>query len=135
MNEKQIKLLPTAFILSASLAAAPINADVKKEYLDHSNPNALPHLHGYSDQLAYLEKLVQLNYLAMLGANIGSGARKDLIKTQKLWEAEISRCSNVECLQRLLEKRIDEICVYPVLSGVFPNCKTLDEISPDYKQD
>ena len=135
MNEKQIKLLPTAFILSASVAAAPINADVKKEHLDHSNLNAVPYLHGHSDQLAYLEQLVQQNYLAMLGANIGPGARQDLIKTQKLWEAEISKCSNVECLQRLLAKRIDEICGYPVLSGVFPNCKTLDEISPDYKQD
>jgi hypothetical protein len=78
-------------------------------------------------ELVQLNETAQRNYSVMLGANIGAGARSDLEESQKKWLIEISKCPNRECFKRLLIERINAICRYPVLMGVFPDCRTIGE--------
>ena len=67
----------------------------------------------------------------MLAANIGSGAKKDLKATQKKWLQERNRCQSNQCLADSYKKRIDEICDYPVISGVYPDCHSAEEVVVD----
>jgi len=69
------------------------------------------------------------NYKSMLGANIGSGAKKDLKATQRVWLSVRDKCTNKQCLVDTYRKRIDEVCDYPVIAGVHPVCTSSDEIN------
>lgn len=81
--------------------------------------------------LSNLDDALSENYKYMLASNIGDGARKELKSTQREWLKTRNKCENVECLTSQYEKRVDEICDYPVLSGVHPDCKTSDEVKAE----
>lgn len=72
--------------------------------------------------LSKLDDALDDNYRTMLAANIGSGARKDLKATQRVWLVQRNRCTDKTCLVETYRQRIDEICDYPVSSGVHPYC-------------
>lgn len=68
------------------------------------------------------------NYKYMLASDIGDGARNDLKATQKKWLAERNKCTDSQCLATSYRKRIDEVCEYPVVSGVHPVCTASNDI-------
>jgi uncharacterized protein YecT (DUF1311 family) len=62
------------------------------------------------------------NYKYMLASDIGDGARNDLKATQRKWLLERNKCTDNQCLANAYRKRIDEVCEYPVVSGLHPDC-------------
>lgn len=74
-------------------------------------------------ELSYLDELMANNYWAMRGANIGDGAMEDLMSTQRQWLSRRDQCKDVDCLLDQYLQRIDQICIYPVLTGAFPDCR------------
>lgn len=78
--------------------------------------------------LGKLDGALSENYKSMLASNIGEGARSDLKTTQRKWLTERNKCTDNQCLANAHRKRIDEVCVYPVISGVHPVCTNSDEI-------
>ncbi|MBI1625917.1 lysozyme inhibitor LprI family protein [Comamonas suwonensis] len=78
--------------------------------------------------LGKLDGALAENYKYMLASDIGDGARKNLKATQKEWIIERNKCANNQCLTDIYRKRIDEICEYPVISGLFPVCTASNEI-------
>lgn len=78
--------------------------------------------------LGKLDAALSGNYKNMIASNIGDGAVTDLKSTQKKWIAERNKCTNNNCLSEAYRKRMDEICEYPVLSGVHPSCTSSDDI-------
>ena len=81
--------------------------------------------------LAKLDVVLAKNYQFMAAADIGEGAHHDLKTTQGRWLAARDRCGDVECVADLYRKRIDEVCEYPVLSGIHPGCvESGDIMSP-----
>lgn len=78
--------------------------------------------------LGKLDGALSQNYKYMLASDIGDGARNDLKATQKKWLADRNKCTDNQCLASSYRERMDEICEYPVISGVHPICTTSDEI-------
>lgn len=78
--------------------------------------------------LGKLDDALSENYNSMLASNIGEGARKDLRSTQKKWLSERNKCSNIKCVENLYRTRIDEVCEYPVISGVHAICTPSEDI-------
>jgi uncharacterized protein YecT (DUF1311 family) len=78
--------------------------------------------------LGQLDGALAENYKYMLASDIGDGARSDLKATQKKWLAERNKCADNQCLASAYRKRIDEVCEYPVISGMHPICTSSDEI-------
>lgn len=78
--------------------------------------------------LGKLDGALSENYKYMLASNIGDGARNDLKTTQRKWLAERNKCADNQCLTNTYRKRIDEVCEYPVISGVHPSCTNSDDI-------
>lgn len=78
--------------------------------------------------LGKLDDALSENYKAMLASNIGDGARRDLRETQKTWIFNRNQCRNIECLTEFYRRRLEEICEYPVISGVHPVCIYPDDI-------
>jgi uncharacterized protein YecT (DUF1311 family) len=79
--------------------------------------------------LGRLDVVLASNYRMMLASDIGDGATSDLKATQKQWVIERNRCSSQQCLVEVYRRRITEVCDYPVLSGVHPNCASSDAIN------
>ena len=78
--------------------------------------------------LGSLDDALAQNYRHMRAANIGSGALKDLQATQKSWLSVRDQCKDKQCLIDAYRKRIDQVCDYPVLSGMHPICVESDSI-------
>lgn len=78
--------------------------------------------------LGKLDGALSENYKYMLASDIGDGARNDLKTTQRKWLMERNKCTNSQCLANTYRKRIDEVCRYPVISGVHPICTNSDDI-------
>jgi uncharacterized protein YecT (DUF1311 family) len=78
--------------------------------------------------LGKLDGALAENYKYMLASDIGDGARNDLKGTQRKWLAERNKCTENQCLASAYRKRIDEVCEYPVISGVHPVCTNSDEV-------
>lgn len=81
--------------------------------------------------LGKLDDALAENYKHMLSSNIGDGARKDLRATQKKWLSERNKCINNQCLIDMYKNRVDEVCEYPVLSGVAPACNYADDVGAE----
>lgn len=73
--------------------------------------------------LGELDVALSTNYKNIRASNIGDGARADLLQTQREWMQQRNTCSNAACVERIYRKRLDEICSYPVLTGMHPPCK------------
>lgn len=78
--------------------------------------------------LSKLDDVLAENYKYMMAANIGDGARKDLKQTQRAWIAKRNKCADGKCIEAAYRSRVDEVCDYPVISGVHPLCTSEDEI-------
>lgn len=78
--------------------------------------------------LGKLDGALSENYKHMLASDIGDGARNNLKTTQKKWLAERNKCTNNQCLDNTYRKRVDEVCEYPVISGMHPICTSSDDI-------
>ena len=78
--------------------------------------------------LSKLDDALAENYKYMMAANIGDGARKDLKQTQREWIAKRNKCADGKCIEAAYRSRVDEVCDYPVISGIHPSCTSEDEI-------
>jgi uncharacterized protein len=117
-----MKLLTCAFALGAATffisdvaKGASFNCDKASTYAEHMVCSV--------PELSLLDDLLAHNYAVMRAANIGEGARSDLKATQRAWLVERDQCHNVDCLIDAYKQRVSEICYYPVLLGVFPDCR------------
>jgi len=119
-----MKILPILFtlIIFSPLANA-VSFDCKKaaSFVEHEICN--------DSLLGRLDDALSENYSYMLASDIGSGAKKDLKKTQKSWLSARNMCTNNKCILDAYRKRIDEVCEYPVISGVHPMCTSSDSIN------
>lgn len=79
--------------------------------------------------LGKLDGALADNYKIMMAADIGDGARADLKLTQKQWLGNRNECTDSQCLANAYIVRIDEICEYPVITGVHPVCAMADEVN------
>lgn len=78
--------------------------------------------------LGKLDGALSENYRYMLAADIGDGAKSNLKITQKKWLSERNSCTDNQCLTATYRQRIDEICDYPVISGMHPTCTYSSDI-------
>lgn len=78
--------------------------------------------------LGSLDGALSENYKYMLTSNIGDVAIEELRSTQKKWMAERNKCTTTQCIEEFYRSRIDEVCEYPVISGVHPVCAMSEEI-------
>ncbi|WP_333699036.1 lysozyme inhibitor LprI family protein [Rivihabitans pingtungensis] len=78
--------------------------------------------------LGKLDEALAENYRYMMASNIGDGARKDLRQTQRAWVAKRNKCADGACIEAAYRSRVDDVCDYPVISGIHPNCTSSDEI-------
>jgi uncharacterized protein len=83
-------------------------------------------------KLSRQDEVLGENYKYMLASNIGDGARKDLKSSQRTWIGGRNKCTDTECISNAYRKRIDEICDYPVLSGVHPTCVSAEEVEAEF---
>jgi uncharacterized protein len=65
----------------------------------------------------------------MRAANIGEGARRELIDSQRNWIRERNRCGDKKCIKNLYRARLTEICDYPVIDGIHPHCDVFEDVS------
>ena len=78
--------------------------------------------------LGKLDDALSENYKRMMASDIGDGARKDLRATQRTWLGERNKCTTAKCIDTSYRNRVDEICEYPVISGVHPDCTSSDSL-------
>lgn len=78
-------------------------------------------------RLSRLDSLMASNYRSMLAADLG-GAQDDLKSTQRSWIGKRDACEDSLCLENAYATRLDEICQYPVASGVHPDCSGAEEV-------
>lgn len=78
--------------------------------------------------LSKLDGALSNNYNGMVASDIGNGARNDLKVTQKAWIVDRDKCTNKQCLVEAYRQRIDDVCEYPVISGIHPACTASDDI-------
>lgn len=78
--------------------------------------------------LGKLDGALSENYKYMLASDIGDGARNDLKATQRQWLADRNKCTDNQCLENSYRNRMDEVCDYPVITGIHPICVSSDEI-------
>lgn len=72
--------------------------------------------------LGELDDALSVNF-KIKASNIGDGASRNLIQTQREWIQQRNACSNAECIERIYRKRLDEVCGRPVLTGMHASCK------------
>lgn len=78
--------------------------------------------------LGQLDIALSENYRNIRASDIGDGARSNLLSTQRDWIRQRNTCSTSSCIERIYRIRIDEICSYPVLSGIHPPCKYSEDV-------
>lgn len=124
ISQKGVMKYPTILLLivAGSVNAASFNCDkaatlVEKAICSNNN-------------LGKLDDVLSENYTAMMASDIGDGARKDLIATQRDWLTTRNKCTTVQCVEILYRQRIDTVCEYPVISGIHPICVNSDEALP-----
>jgi uncharacterized protein len=83
----------------------------------------------HNPYLSKLDEVMATNYKYMLASAIGEGAAKDLKQTQKQWLGQRNSCTTSDCIEKAYLTRIDEICEYPVISGIHPECLSADDIN------
>lgn len=72
--------------------------------------------------LSRLDRAMADNYSAMRNSDIGAEAREELKASQRQWAAARSSCNTTQCLADSYRTRINEICDYPVITGIHPSC-------------
>jgi uncharacterized protein len=77
-------------------------------------------------ELMNLEEIMKKNYIAMMSSDIGADAKNEMLKKQKNWILSRNKCATENCVATFYKERIKEICAYPVLLGVYPNCAIVD---------
>lgn len=70
-----------------------------------------------------LDEKLKSNYLAMISSDIGEIAKKDLKLNQEKWRKNLKKCTNSKCVEAEYKKRINAICEYPMITGVYPVCE------------
>lgn len=124
--------IPVAEAPSAASSRGESNVEPKKTWkpsFDCAKASTFSEKAICSDPLlGKLDGALSENYKYMLASDIGEGARTDLKDTQKKWLSERNKCTSNQCLADAYRKRIDEVCEYPVISGVHPVCVSSDEI-------
>ncbi len=83
----------------------------------------------HNGSLSKLDEAMADNYKYMLASDIGEGAAKQLKQTQKKWLAQRNSCTTKDCIENAYLTRIDEICEYPVISGIHPECLSAADIN------
>lgn len=112
---KTLTLAIAMFLITKVTSAASFDCSRSQTYVEKTICSV--------PELSYLDELMANNYWAMRGANIGDGAMDDLMSTQREWLANRDQCENVDCLLDQYLQRIEQICMYPVIKGVFPDCR------------
>ena len=74
-------------------------------------------------ELSALDEMMAHNYTVMRAADLGDGATEHLVQTQRDWLSLRDQCNDVDCLLDQYLLRIEEICMYPVISGMYPDCR------------
>lgn len=78
--------------------------------------------------LSELDEALADRYKGVRSSNIGEGAKRQLKLTQRAWLKERDGCSNTACIESKYRQRMEELCEYPVISGVNWACTSEPEI-------
>lgn len=103
-------------------AAAPDTASSGPSFDCSKAATVVEQLICKEPDLGRLDGALASNYHAMRASDIGDGARTDLQTTQRLWMQVRNKCRDAACIETAYRTRLDEVCDYPVLTGVHPQC-------------
>lgn len=79
--------------------------------------------------LGKLDDTLSENYNGTMAVNIGDGAKKKLLSTQRSWLSERNKCTDNKCLENAYRSRIDEVCDYDnAITGAAAPCTLSEEI-------
>jgi uncharacterized protein len=78
--------------------------------------------------LSKLDDALSRNYQLMMASDIGADSRLEQKAVQKRWLQTRNRCTDYTCIEQAYRPRIDEICEYPVISGIHPDCTVAETI-------
>lgn len=78
--------------------------------------------------LKKLDEALAYNISGMLDSDIGDIAKAEIISSQKQWLANRNQCVDGQCLVDTYKKRVDDVCVYPTVSGMHHRCRMAEEI-------
>lgn len=116
--------------LAAPIASAEVtSADWKPSFDCSKASNSVEKSICNEPYLGKLDGVLTDNYKLMKAANIGDGALAELNATQILWLESRNSCTDSQCLVEAYKARIDQVCEYPVISGVHPACVSADEVN------
>ncbi|MCG3694191.1 lysozyme inhibitor LprI family protein [Aliarcobacter butzleri] len=127
---KSIKKLFLGLLLLSSLSS--VYADDVQFYnpsFDCSKvkKDSVEHMICTDNILSKSDEILAENYWSMLYSDIGEGAKLALKISQKKWIIKRNLCSTKDCIYKEYKQRINEICDYPVISGVHPICTYLED--------
>lgn len=115
--------------VNASLAEVEgTNANLKPSFDCAKAATAVEKMICSDALIGKLDGALASNYKTMIAADIGADAIEALKSTQKEWMASRNNCADNQCLINAYKARIDEVCEYPVLSGMHPECLMSDDV-------
>jgi uncharacterized protein len=77
--------------------------------------------------LSKLDDALAENYKGMLNSDFGN-SQKSLKADQIKWIKSLNQCKDNQCVIDAYRKRVDETCVYGVVSGIHPECTMSQDI-------
>ncbi|MCG3682584.1 lysozyme inhibitor LprI family protein [Aliarcobacter butzleri] len=89
--------------------------------------DSVEHMICTDNILSRSDEILAKNYQYMLSSDIGKGTKLALKISQKKWIIKRNLCSTKDCIYEEYKQRINEICDYPVISGVHPICTYLED--------
>lgn len=108
------------FSICLTIAASGLSQAASFDCNKASQP--VEHLICDTPSVSKLDEALAISYGNMIASNIGKGARSDLKLTQRKWLISRGKCTDAACLEKAYRSRIDEVCEYPVISGIHPGC-------------
>lgn len=112
----------------ADLYAEETSADLKPSFDCVKAGTSVEKMICSDGLLGKLDGALARNYKVMIAADIGDGAIAELKSTQQQWLTNRNNCADNQCLVNAYKARVDEVCEYPVISGVHPECLMSDDV-------
>lgn len=120
------KLLIALVFMALQNQASAINMSALSIFDCHKPETQLAKELCADDDFTKIDEMMKSNYLAMIGSDIGRGAKQDLVEKQKNWKNKLQKCKDSNCVKARYVERVNAICEYPVLSGIYPVCDVIE---------
>lgn len=121
----------TIALVGALLASTASAAGMAQPSFDCAKASVhVEHMICSSEKLAKIDATFSVNYSRIKASNIGKDARAELVRSQREWVRVRNACQTSTCIERQYDQRNEDVCGYPVLSGVHPTCEDVNVTAP-----